>query len=763
MSDDRQPVNSGTGRTGISPIRASVLLIAGILAGTQFHPSLFLSLAGFAAGILGGIFFYLRGKGYVLDQLPKRISRVFFCLAILFAGMVRTSIISDVRPAGSVENFTGDYVNGLSGYVIAPPVTTTSRTSLRVQLERTQNSEILPNNGKVLLVFYSDPGTDFQYGDRLSISGQILLPPDSGSGFSYREYLARSGITALINNPHVQRTEGFRGSRLKAGIYQLRSVLVDRIFRLFPKPENALMAGILLGDESKITSDIDRAFQKTGTAHIIAISGANFTLLTWLVLSLVRRLIPRWWAPPLVMIPFIWFYTILVGGNSAVVRAGIMCALSIIGSSRGRTGNGLNNLALTAALMSIWDPSVLSDVGFQLSVTATLGILLYSEPLCNLVRGAIAKLLPKISEEALTSAVNVLNGLCLMSISAGIYTMWVSAQAFGRISLISLPANFLIAPFQSLIMLGGFAALLLSFIFYPLGAAAAWLIWPAPALTIRIVQFCSKIRWGSVYVELPSWQAWLIIGLITALLAGRNQIINSFRKRFFQPYAALLLLFSAVMIWTNVFHRMKNQTEIIFSQTSSSMKLTIRSPENRIFVIGDNLTNYAAQDLLEKQIFPIARIPEAAWLDIPEEWMRKAFLSSEASGDLSLLYLNGISRVESSDVPEKIREGMVFSMDGIRLHYTASYMLKRAWIIEDRGWKLLFPNGVPPERIFTRSGPDLNEITLVVLGARDNPGLWDAFAAGHGNRPQRIRFSDSYDVSLYLTNTGISGYPAPSD
>ena len=123
----------------------------------------------------------------------------------------------------------------------------------------------------------------------------------------------------------------------------------------------------------------------------------------------------------------------------------------MVGMTIGRTGNGLNNLALTAMIMCLWKPVMIYDLGFQLSVTATLGILLFLDPLdplCNLCRGILAKIIPHVSEEILTSIVTVLSDLCLISISAQIFTTWVSAQAFGQISLISIPANLLIAPFQ---------------------------------------------------------------------------------------------------------------------------------------------------------------------------------------------------------------------------------------------------------------------------------------------------------------------------
>ncbi|MBQ6482521.1 MAG: ComEC/Rec2 family competence protein [Anaerolineaceae bacterium] len=741
-------------KTGIGAVQAAVMVLAGIFTGLQFHPSLWFCAVLAAAGLAGGIVFNLRGKNFELDQLPKRIARVFFSLALFAAGMGRTAFLNNARPIGAIENFAGQKLSGLSGYIVSPPIISNSRTTLRVQIDKKQPTDNLPNEGKVLLVFYRDPGIVFHYGDRLSVNGTVTLPPDNGGRFSYRTYLERNGITAIFNNPYVELQSGSSGNPFWAKIYTLREILIRQVFQLFPKPENALMAGILLGDESKITSDVERDFEVTGTAHIIAISGANFTLLTWLLLGIIRRIVPDYRAP-LLMLPFIWFYTILVGANSAVIRAAIMCSLSIIGSVLGRRGNGINNLALTSALMCLWKPVMLYDLGFQLSVTATLGILLFTEPLQNLTRSVLSKAFPKMSEEALTSTVRILSDLCLMSISAQILTTWVIAQASGQISLISIPANLLVAPFQSLIVLGGFAALLLSFLFYPLGAAAAWLIWAAPALTIRIVHYCAEVKWGSVYFNLGPFQAWVIIGLILALWSGRRLLVNSIRRRNFRPYAALLLLFFAVMIWVNALSRLSRRIEIDIHQTASSSSYKICTWQNRCYVIGDQMTNYGAQDLLTKQILPIEKEIEAAWFDIPERWMQRDFLSSDSAGELSVLYVNGESKRQAAEIPDVLNDGFVFIADDIQIHYITSFLGKRCWILEKDGLSLLFPNGVPPERIFTRTGPVPQEISLVLLGKKDDLSLWNNFHSAHQNQPQLQDFSAKTDLTLILRNDGI--------
>lgn len=699
------------------------MLLIGIFIGLKLRVSLLLCCLLFGAGLVGGIFFYLRGKNFILDQLPVRLSRASFCLAILALGMGRTAFLHSPRPDGAVENFIGQRLEGVKGHIIALPVRNGSRLTLRVELEKEQDDPAYPNDGKLLLVFYYDPKIEFNYGDRISFTGILALPPDNGSGFSYRTYLERDGISCLLNNPTAEQLPGFSGSHIRAAIYRLRNVLLSRVYRLFPKPESALMAGILLGDESQISSAVERDFQKTNTAHIIAISGSNFTLLLWILLSIIRRLVPRWWSP-LLILPFIAFYTILVGGNSAVVRAAVMCALSVIGSVLGRQGNGINNLALTAAVMCFCKPVMLFDLGFQLSAAATLGILIFSEPLCSLARSILVRLFPKMGEAALNSTIGVLNELCLMSISAQIFTMWISAQAFGQISLISLPANFLIAPFQSMIMLGGFAALLLSFVFYPLGAAAAWLVWSAPALTIRIVQLCAGIRRASVYANLSALQAWLVIGLILVFWFERKAIAESIRRRNYQPYAAGLLLLAAVIVWINAADRLNRRTEIDFHQTSSGLTLSVRTQDNRRLIVGDGMTNYAAQDALEKRLLPVRSVPEAACIDLSEEWMSREFLASGAGDRPDIFYVDGISVHPGAGMPETLGAGFEISAGDCGLRLAASYLGRRAWLVESEEIWLLFPNGIPPERIFTRNGPDEQKVSLVIFGKRDDQSRW---------------------------------------
>ncbi|MEJ2601096.1 MAG: ComEC/Rec2 family competence protein, partial [Anaerolineales bacterium] len=174
-----------------------------------------------------------------------------------------------------------------------------------------------------------------------------------------------------------------QGNFLLAWVYALKRRALGTVYQIFPDPEASLMAGILLGVETGIPGPVQQAFQATGTSHIIAISGFNITILAGLFSTLFVKLLGkrrRYLAAGL-SAAAIGLYTIRVGAEAAVVRAALMGALALFARQVGRQQDGLNSLGLVAALMALANPNILWDVGFQLSFMATLGLVLYAEPL----------------------------------------------------------------------------------------------------------------------------------------------------------------------------------------------------------------------------------------------------------------------------------------------------------------------------------------------------------------------------------------------
>ena len=159
-------------------------------------------------------------------------------------------------------------------------------------------------------------------------------------------------------------------------------------------------------------------------------------------------------------------YTILVGASPSVVRAAIMGSLSIFALQIGRRQAALNTLGFVAALMALWNPLLLWDIGFQLSFAATLGLIMFAEPLENLAVRLTSRWL---SAEKAKKVVAPIAEFFLLTLAAQVTTLPIMAYHFGQVSLIALVANPFVLPVQPALMVTGGLALFASIFSIPLG------------------------------------------------------------------------------------------------------------------------------------------------------------------------------------------------------------------------------------------------------------------------------------------------------
>jgi competence protein ComEC len=146
------------------------------------------------------------------------------------------------------------------------------------------------------------------------------------------------------------------------------------------------------------------------------------------------------------------FYTFFVGSDPAVVRAAIMGMVALLAVQVGRRQTGVNTLTFVAALMALWNPFVLWDVGFQLSLLATLGLILYGGRFMDAARTFIERHLPASDARKLASP---LGQFVLLTFAAQLTTLPIIAYHFKQVSLVSPLANALILPVQPAVMVLG--------------------------------------------------------------------------------------------------------------------------------------------------------------------------------------------------------------------------------------------------------------------------------------------------------------------
>jgi competence protein ComEC len=209
----------------------------------------------------------------------------------------------------------------------------------------------------------------------------------------------------------------------------LRAALGEPLRRLVPEPEGGILLGIALGDRGSIGPDLAHAFARSGTSHLLAISGFNMTLVASAVGALLRGHCGSR-VRAVATVAAVALYSLLVGLGASVVRSAVMAAITSLGLALGRRAAAANGLCAAIAVMLAIDPATIGDASFLLSAGATAGLLAFQAPLAAGLRW-----LPPLVGDGLAA-----------TIAATLPTLPIVAGIFGRVSLVSPLANVLAVP-----------------------------------------------------------------------------------------------------------------------------------------------------------------------------------------------------------------------------------------------------------------------------------------------------------------------------
>jgi len=300
------------------------------------------------------------------------------------------------------------------------------------------------------------------------------------------------------------------------------ATLVSIINQLFHEPQAGLLNGILFGVKATLSKDLTDALVASGTLHIIALSGMNISILVTLVnstlLYLVRRPIAN-----IITIGLICGFVGVVGITPSVLRAALMGVLSLLAVNFGRQIWPIYSWMLAVAIMLLLNPPWIADLSFQLSVMATLGIILFGTRdahaqgneyfLAPLRTGLdhVSAFFPRLSSmvefvsecgkrssKILLPLVRIVNDDLRVTLAAQVFTVPIILFQFQRISLVSPLSNILIGWLIAPIMVLGFAAIAGACVYWPLGQLIAWCTWVLLTFVVRIIEWTASLPFASI-------------------------------------------------------------------------------------------------------------------------------------------------------------------------------------------------------------------------------------------------------------------------
>lgn len=305
---------------------------------------------------------------------------------------------------------------------------------------------------------------EYEYGDEISVEGKIEEPKNFDDKFDYKSYLARDNIYFLSKNPRITLLSKNNGSQILKQLYGFKNKLEGIFRQILPEPHASLLAGVTLGSKSDLPRNILDDFSRTGTSHIVALSGYNISAISLFIMFvlgyfMISRSISFW-----VSLLTIVMFVLMTGASASAVRAAVMGILILIASQQGRLYTAKNALVFAGAVMVFLNPKILRfDVGFQLSFMAVLGLILLSP----WIEGKI-KNMPEIFG---------IKKALIATLSAQIFVLPLILYYFGAISWMSPLVNILIFPAVPMAMLLGFAGAFAGLIFLPFAKIFLWPAW----------------------------------------------------------------------------------------------------------------------------------------------------------------------------------------------------------------------------------------------------------------------------------------------
>lgn len=476
------------------------------------------------AGILTGVLLFVFALGII------RFNHVSLSKSIL-------SQFSDIEAGGRGVPVL------LKGYIDDEPVYKNGKAQFIFKTKQLiAGDRVLEIDERSLISAAAFP--KYKYGQFLAVNGALKLPqnfdpvrsktpPSEGSsaehalgagrtsnGIDYVNYLKKEGVATTVSFPKIKTGEILEldfFEKIKIGFYEkifaVKNKFESAVGRSVVEPNASFINGILLGSRQEIPEKLKEAFNKTGTSHILAVSGYNITIIADAVLLGLVYFVKRRKAF-LISAALIVLFSVMTGASASVARAAIMGILLSFASGYGRLSDARNSIILAGAVMVFLNPMILVfDVGFQLSFAAVLG-LIYVYPFLNFKTEKI----PKVAG---------LKEIVLMTLSAQFFVFPLLVYYFKNLSLVSVFANLLVLPFIPAAMFLGFLSGLAGMIFIPLGQITGFTAWAVTAYQIKIIEFFSSLPFASVSISI-NW-AWLIIIyfiLILGLWQMRRKLIS---------------------------------------------------------------------------------------------------------------------------------------------------------------------------------------------------------------------------------------------
>ena len=451
----------------------TIAFSAGIAASNHIHIPVIHTITLSAALLITALIFHKK----------PRISHLSLYLAILLFGAAYYANFC-IIPADHISNIATEDAKKVcvKGMIRDDPIIGTNfykqdRAVFLLECDAILEGDTWKKTEGLVNVSVTPPPEDMNFGDEVVLEGALsrITALRNPGAFDYAKYMEIKGVGAFLKTDArkvVKIANSCPGYFLKRCAYALRNRIRTAINKNFDKRCGGFLKAVLIGDRVDLTENIKEDFVKTGTVHILAISGLHVGLVAAIFMLLfgVSGISRKF--NLLATLGLLIFYSFVAGSNPPITRAVLMFGVFTVGYLINRESDTLNTLAIAAILILFSNPRELFDPSFLLSFVSVGSIIVFAQ----LVNKTLNRSNPFKPDSGAGKAFFYVSGGLAVSIASWLGSWPLIAAYFNIISPVSLVANLVVIPTLFVLMALAFIFLAVTSVSSLIGSGLSFII-----------------------------------------------------------------------------------------------------------------------------------------------------------------------------------------------------------------------------------------------------------------------------------------------
>ena len=495
--------------------------------------------------------------------------------------------------------------------------------------KKTADTQIFVGKKFLLDVKKKDYSKELEYGDIITFNAIYNKPNAQRNygGYDYSLYLKTQTIYGTFEGSQLQLKSKNKGSFVQKGIISFKEYIKGILKANLDENEAELCIGLVIGDRTNLSENIQEDFKTSNLTHMLAVSGSHFVYII-LAVTYINKFLKRKQLGQVLMLIVIVLFMNLTGNTGSVVRSGIMAALGIIASIIHRKADIWNNMAIAMLIQIILNPYIIFDVGVQLSYGGVIGIVAFNkivtnqiEQLSNKIKEKFANLIKgknkkneiiKIQnyedkKEIANKSWNLCESICnyikesiSVTISANIVIIPIMMYTFNTISFSFVISNLIAGAILGIIVLYAFALIFLYIVLHKFISPLFIILNLMLKMLISIAHICSLIPFSKIYVVTPNVVLIILFYLFLYLLVKKqkSRILSKKTIAFFTIAIAILNFIYPVIT------SKRDNLEINFIDVGQGDSTLIRVSNKTILIDGGGSSYGETFDVGEQTLFP---------------------------------------------------------------------------------------------------------------------------------------------------------------